>query len=224
MADQQDVIIMDGDTEHHFPAGFDPVKAAAIVKGTAAPQANTQISQAEWDALPAKDKLQRLAKWGGYAISGAMGWGDAGRQAVDNPTTTLATAALPTVASAAGKGITELATNPNVPKVAASAGRGIGAAAPLAAAVAKAVAGDPVGAAYSAAATAPSSWAGGKVGWFSGKLAQGAALSIVNAVDKAKSAIEAGIAPSKAAMDASEGNPSLFAAVMSHFMKSGGIK
>lgn len=212
MADPQDVIIMDGDTEHHFPAGFDPVKAAAIVKGTAAPQANTQIGQAEWDALSAKDKLQRLAKWGGYAISGAMGWGDAGRQAVDNPTTTLATAALPTVASAAGKGITELATNPNVPKAAATAGRAVGAVTSL-----------PSGLG-GFGSIQKGVWNGGRAGYFTGKMVQNAALDIVNAVDKAKTAIEAGIAPSKAAMDASEGNPSLFAAVMSHFMKSGGIK
>ncbi len=47
---------------------------------------------------------------------------------------------------------------------------------------------------------------------------------VSEAVDKAKALIAGGAAPSKAALDASGGNPSIFAAIMSHFMKSGGIK
>lgn len=209
MADQgADVVIVDmHGTEHHFPAGFDPVKAASIVKTQ---PGTTQITQAEWDALPVKDKLERAAKWAGYSLAGMTGM--MGRDAVDHPGRTLATAALPIAGSAISKGAVELATNPNVAKTAASIGRGVGAVTSL-----------PTGLA-GFGSIQRGAWNGGRAGYFTGKLAQDVAGSIVNAVDKAKTAIAAGVAPSKAAMDASEGNPSMFAAIVSHFMKSGGVK
>lgn len=211
MADQgADVVIVDmHGTEHHFPAGFDPVKAASIVKQQ---PDTTQITQAEWDALSVKDKLDRAAKWGATALGSMTGMGPFAREGIEHPGRTLALAALPMAASAVGKGAVELATNPNVPKAAASIGRAVGAVTSL-----------PSGLA-GFGSIQKGAWNGGRAGYFTGKLAQDVAGSIVNAVDKAKTAIAAGIAPSKAAMDASEGNPSLFAAIVSHFMKSGGVK
>lgn len=77
----------------------------------------------------------------------------------------------------------ELATNPNVPRIGASIGRTVGGIAP---AVAGASEAGPVGFMAGLAAASRGAWAGGKTGWFSGKLLQN--LSAPAA--KALSAIE----------------------------------
>lgn len=47
---------------------------------------------------------------------------------------------------------------------------------------------------------------------------------VSSAITKTKEFIANGMTPSKAAMAASDGKPSVFAAIISHFMKSGGVK
>lgn len=51
----------------------------------------------------------------------------------------------------------------------------------------------------------------------------GFAAAVTAAIGQTSAAVAQGVPPSKAAMDASGGNPSIFAAIMSHFM-SGGAK
>lgn len=187
-------------------------------------------------------------------------------------TAAITAAAVPTAARVAA----EIATNPNVPRLAASAGRAMGAIAPIVGGTAE---GGPLGGLIGVGAAAKGAWAGGKAGWFTGKLAQNVAAPVANgleaiapyasafaamsgvqgeadiskqaaedmknnpdwprtpsgkqqsamsaiadAIEKTKQAIADGTAPSRAALMASGGSPSIFAGVMSHFMKSGGIK
>lgn len=87
-------------------------------------------------------------------------------------------ATVPMLADAAA----EVATNPNIPKAAAAAGRVIGG---IAAPVSGAIYGGPAGAVVGAAEAAKGAWAGGKTGWFTGKLAQGMAAPVASALDKA---------------------------------------
>lgn len=75
---------------------------------------------------------------------------------------------------AAATGAMELATNPAVPQMAATAGRVAGAIAPV-------VKYGPVG----LLGSAKGSWAGGKAGWFTGKLAQNVAAPVAGALEKA---------------------------------------
>jgi hypothetical protein len=90
---------------------------------------------------------------------------------------TLATGrAVPALTSAAD----ELATNPNVPKIAAKAGRVIGGLAPI---VAGAKEGGPVGAMVGVAMSSKGAWAGGKTGWFTGKLAQSVAAPVAKILE-----------------------------------------
>jgi hypothetical protein len=84
--------------------------------------------------------------------------------------------AAPALASAAG----ELATNPNVPKVAAKIGRVVGGIAPI---IAGAKEGGPVGAMVGVAASSKGAWAGGKTGWFTGKLAQSVAAPVAKILE-----------------------------------------
>lgn len=60
------------------------------------------VSDADWATKTPQEKLQGLTKAAGYALSGMVGWGKEGRDAVDHPATTLALAALPS----ATKGVT----------------------------------------------------------------------------------------------------------------------
>ena len=64
----------------------------------------------------------------------------------------------------------EFGTNPNIPKIGAAVGRTLGGAAPVAAAMSS---GNPVAMAMSPANIASGSWAGGRTGWHTAKLAQG---------------------------------------------------
>lgn len=89
-----------------------------------------------------------------------------------------AAAALPAAANLAA----EFATNPNVPKMAAAGGRFIGAVAP---AVAGGYEYGPTGAIAGLAAAAKGAWAGGKTGWFTGKLAQNIAAPVASIMEKA---------------------------------------
>ena len=61
------------------------------------------VSDEQWAALSPAEKMQGLLKAAGYGLTSMMGMGDAGRQAVDNPGTTLATAAAPVVIGAAAR-------------------------------------------------------------------------------------------------------------------------
>lgn len=56
------------------------------------------VSDQDWSKLTAQQKLQGVLKAAGYAVSSMAGMGSAGREAVDNPKTTLATAALSSAA------------------------------------------------------------------------------------------------------------------------------
>lgn len=82
---------------------------------------------------------------------------------------------------AATRASTELATNPSVPKVAASIGRFAGAVGPTVAAMAE---GSPVGTLAAIGASGKTAWAGGKAGWFTGRLMQNASAPIANALMK----------------------------------------
>lgn len=77
-------------------------------------------------------------------------------------------------------GAEELATNPNVPRIAAQIGRSAGGIAPV---VGGLVEGGPIGGLVGMAAAAKGAWAGGKTGWFTGKLAQQLAAPIAKAAN-----------------------------------------
>jgi hypothetical protein len=87
-------------------------------------------------------------------------------------------AAVPALQAAA----VEVATNPNVPKIAAKVGRVVGGIAPI---VAGAQTGGPVGALVGITASSKGAWAGGKTGWFTGKLAQNVAAPAAKALERA---------------------------------------
>lgn len=77
----------------------------------------------------------------------------------------------PSIANA----VMEFATNPMVAKTGSKAGRMIGAVAPT---VGELAAGNPTGAIIAAANAGKTAWAGGKTGYFTGRLAQNAAAPI----------------------------------------------
>jgi hypothetical protein len=80
MSDEQEVIIVDGKgTEHVFPAGFDPKRAAAIVRQA------TSVSSPAPEAKPAGD----LGRFGGYKMIGDAVM-SAGKAALDHPVQSLA--------------------------------------------------------------------------------------------------------------------------------------
>ncbi len=81
----------------------------------------------------------------------------------------------------------ELATNPGVPKAFAKAGRMIGAVAPAIGGGAKY---GPVGALAGMGQAATGAWAGGKTGWFTGKLAQNIAAPVAKALAAAEPIVE----------------------------------
>lgn len=58
------------------------------------------VSDEDWNAMSARERMQGLLKAGGYAVTSALGMGEAGREAVDNPGMTLATAAVGPAATA----------------------------------------------------------------------------------------------------------------------------
>lgn len=87
----------------------------------------------------------------------------------------LATAGAGKAVPALSRAAEEVATSPAVPRLAASAGRMIGAVAPV-------VEAGPIG----LVASARGAWAGGKAGWFTGKLAQNVAAPIASVAAKAE--------------------------------------
>lgn len=138
------VVIIDGQgTRHVFPPGFDPQRAAFIVRTQGPPP-------------PAPEAP---------STSGALLF--AGARAAAGPVT---------------EAVTNFATSPAVPKIAASAGRVIGGLAPIAAGAD--VAGVP-GAIVGMAGAAKGAWAGGRAGWFTGKLAQNLAALPARAMNAA---------------------------------------
>jgi hypothetical protein len=121
-------------------------------------QVNAAATRLYQQANPGK-KQPPQSNWGATAMQGAS-------------------ALIQPVANAAA----EVATNPNVPKMAATIGRTIGAVAPP---VAGAIEAGPVGFLAGTAAAAKGAWAGGKTGWFTGKLAQNVAAPIADIMEKA---------------------------------------
>lgn len=83
---------------------------------------------------------------------------------------------------AVGNALYEFGTNPNVPKAAASVGRVLGGAAPAVGGIAS---GNPVAAVNGVLGASQGAWAGGKTGWFTGKLAQDMARPVAAALEKA---------------------------------------
>lgn len=90
----------------------------------------------------------------------------------------MAAKGLPMAARAAA----ELATNPKMPKTVATIGRVMGGMAPVAGAV---YSGNPIAMAASPAAVPGAAWAGGRTGWFGGKMIQSAAGPVASALEKA---------------------------------------
>lgn len=99
--------------------------------------------------------------------------GDAAPQTAPGSNMALGAAAAGRGIPAAATGVMELATNPAVPQMAATAGRVAGAIAPIAKF-------GPVG----VVGAAKGAWAGGKAGYFTGKLAQAAAGPVAGALEK----------------------------------------
>lgn len=97
MPDEVVIIGADGQ-EHVFPAGFDPKRAASIVRGGATPPAQR--------AAPAQpttgENIRNVLEWGGKVLGGAF-FGPAGVEAVKHPKTTIATAAIPHARTVAPK-------------------------------------------------------------------------------------------------------------------------
>jgi hypothetical protein len=62
----------------------------------------TQVmSDEDWAALSPGEKMRNILTWGGKAIASSFGMGAPGMEAVEHPKTTLATAAIPVVATKA---------------------------------------------------------------------------------------------------------------------------
>lgn len=104
----------------------------------------------------------------------------------DDPTTkgvTVGPALTMTAAAEGGrlatKGALELATNPSVPKAVATAGRVFGGAAPVVGGIAS---GNPVAAVNGVLGASQGAWAGGKTGWFTGKLLQNMSVPVAKAL------------------------------------------
>lgn len=74
-----------------------------------------------------------------------------------------------------------VATSPTLPKTAASIGRMIGGVAP---AIGGAYEAGPIGGLAGLAAAAKGAWAGGKTGWFTGKLMQNMAAPVASGLEK----------------------------------------
>lgn len=116
MPQAAEVVILGKDgQEHVFPPGFDPTRAAAIVRSKNAtlsapmptvPQPQQRlagvgmqtVSDEEWAQMSPAERVRGIAKAVGYGLTSMMGMGQAGREAVDHPGITLATAAVPVVA------------------------------------------------------------------------------------------------------------------------------
>lgn len=64
-----------------------------------------EMTQERWNSLNTGQKFQEFLKWGGNALSGMTGMNEAGREAVEHPKTTLATAALGAAVPAAARAI-----------------------------------------------------------------------------------------------------------------------
>lgn len=116
-----------------------------------------------------------------YQNARVTGSGQTSENASPGSNTALGMASTARVIPAAARGAMEAATNPNVPKAAAAIGRVAGGVAPI---IGGASAGGPVGALAGVGATAKGSWAGGKAGYFTGKLAQGLASPVAGALEK----------------------------------------
>lgn len=63
------------------------------------------MPDAEWEQLPVADKVKNALTYGGNALADMMGFRQGFREAVEHPTATLATAAVPMAVSAAGKAV-----------------------------------------------------------------------------------------------------------------------
>lgn len=96
-----------------------------------------------------------------------------GQNAHPSDSAALGAAAIAPAANIAAR----VATNPNLPRTMASVGRVVGALAPP---VVGAYEGGPIGALAGLAGAAKGSWAGGKTGYFSGKLMQKAAAPVAS--------------------------------------------
>ncbi len=90
-------------------------------------------------------------------------------------TTGIIARSVPAIAS----GAEEFATNPNVARTAAKIGRVVGGLTPP---IAGAVEGGPIGALAGVAAASKGAWAGGKTGWFTGKMLQDLSAPVANAM------------------------------------------
>lgn len=111
MTEETDVVIVDDQgNEHVFPAGFDPARAAAIVRQQAGAARQTTppavmapggkpgtMTEEAWAALTPAEKIRNGLQWAGKVISGMTGMNEGGRDAVENPKTALAMAAVPVV-------------------------------------------------------------------------------------------------------------------------------
>lgn len=146
-----------------FHQSATPDEFAAKVKGLSIPDS---VKADLWD-LKAAAKPQQATPTANAAPGSNTGLGlvSAGRG----------------VPAAAGLAM-EAATNPALPRMAATVGRTVGAVAP---AVGALVTGNPAEAIALAANAGKSAWAGGKAGYFTGKLAQGAAGPVASALEKA---------------------------------------
>lgn len=108
------------------------------------------------------------------------GWEVVPTKPVQPSSSALGLQATAAAAPTAVRAVEELATNPAVPKLAATAGRVIGG---ISAPVTGAVYGGVPGAVVGAAEASKAAWAGGKTGWFTGKLAQELASPVARAAD-----------------------------------------
>lgn len=97
-----------GSHEQPQPKQATPPPASATIGMIAASTPNGgrnagEMTEANWAALSPQDKMRNVLQWGGNVIAGMTGMGGAGREAVENPKTTLAMAAVPGVISATTK-------------------------------------------------------------------------------------------------------------------------
>lgn len=108
---------------------------------------------------------------------------DQARQTTQPSTNTgLTMAGAGQAAPLAAKAATAFVENPNVPKIAAKVGRIVGGVAPV---VTGAVEGGTVGALVGISTASKGAWAGGKTGWFTGKLLQKVTAPMASVLTKA---------------------------------------